>query len=62
MEKQEKQEKQEMIDKLIEKESCLWDELQNLISKYGMDNQITIDKSFQWYEISVQLEELGVIL
>ena len=50
------------ISELKELEKSLWDEMQKLTDEYGIDNQITIDKRFQWYNISVQLEVLGIIL
>ena len=53
---------QEKISELMELEKSLWDEQQELNQCYGEDDTITIDKRFQWYKISVQLEELGIIL
>lgn len=50
------------ISELMELEKSLWDYTQNLTDLYGIDDPITINKRFQWYEISVQLEELGIIL
>jgi hypothetical protein len=55
-------EKEREISELMEKGKTLWDESQILTQRYGKDDQITIDKRFQWYEISVHLEELGIIL
>lgn len=50
------------ISELMELEKSLWDDTQNLTDLYGIDDLITINKRFQWYKISVQLEELGIIL
>lgn len=50
------------ISELKELEKSLWDETQKLTNEYGIDNSIAISKRFQWYEISVWLEELGIIL
>lgn len=54
--------KERKISELKELEKSLWDEMQKLTDEYGIDNPITIDKRFQWYNISVQLELLGIIL
>lgn len=54
--------KEREISELKELEKTLWDETQKLSDEYGIDNPITINKRFQWYKISVQLEMLGIIL
>ena len=52
--------KQKEISKLKELEKSLWDELQNLTQCYGEDDPITIRKSNELFDVSMQLEELDI--